>query len=62
MDDIEDRANKWAEEYISHWDMPESYDKWKDSLIAAYLAGSSQTQADYVAHYEGARIKSHGVN
>jgi len=51
MADIEDRAAKWAEEYIRDNDMPEWYEAWKDSLITAYLAGSQQTQKDYVEHF-----------
>ena len=42
--DIEDRAEKWAEENTGCE---------AEALIAveAYLAGSAQTQADYAAHY-----------
>ena len=54
MADIEERAEKWAEDYIRDNDMPEWYGAWKDSLIAAYLAGSAQTQEDYVQY-----IKDH---
>lgn len=51
MADIEERADKWADEHIRDNDMPEYYEAWKESLIAAYLAGSAQTQKDYGEHY-----------
>jgi len=40
--DIKDRAEKWALEYRGMCDCPRRQD-----LVAAYLAGSAQTQADY---------------
>jgi hypothetical protein len=49
MADIEERADKWAEDYIRDNDMPEWYETWKDTLITAYLAGVAQTQKDYTA-------------
>jgi hypothetical protein len=44
--DIDERAEKWAREYLGMCDCPRRQD-----LIAAYLAGSAQTQADYAKHY-----------
>ncbi|HEY6018467.1 MAG TPA: hypothetical protein VIY48_00770 [Candidatus Paceibacterota bacterium] len=48
--DIEDRAAKWADSHIETSDHPADclHDARQD-LIAAYLAGSAQTQADYAA-------------
>ena len=48
MADIEERAEKWAREYDrEHYDEIQGYGE--ADLIAAYLAGSAQTQADYAA-------------
>lgn len=44
--DIEDRARKWVDE-----NFPDAWEVAKTILIAAYLAGSAQTQADYSKHY-----------
>lgn len=52
MADIEERAEKWARDY-GREQGTSTPDFGADDLIAAYLAGSAQTQADYVAHYEG---------
>jgi hypothetical protein len=49
MADIEERAEKWAEDYIMDNDMPGRYKTWKNSLVTAYLAGVAQTQKDYTA-------------
>ena len=46
--DIEDRAAKWAREY-DPGDDTDPYGFTEQDLIAAYLAGSAQTQADYTA-------------
>ena len=43
--DIEERAEKWAREYAP---IPGAEFNGHD-LVAAYLAGSAQTQADYAA-------------
>lgn len=43
MADIEERAEEWARERIAG-------SLGVDDLIAAYLAGSEQTRADYAAH------------
>lgn len=50
--DIEERAEKWADDWANDPfnDCPGRSNR--DDLIEAYLAGSAQTQADYVAHYE----------
>ena len=54
MADIEERAEKWAKEYEA--ELEEKLPSWTGfnvaDLIAAYLAGSAQTQRDYVAHYK----------
>jgi len=53
--DIEDRAEKWAAEYIEKHQLDEAnitYIGIENVLTEAYLAGSAQTQRDYVAHYE----------
>jgi hypothetical protein len=50
MMDIEERAEKWAREYArEHAYGVVGFSE--ADLIAAYLAGSAQTQADYVEHY-----------
>jgi hypothetical protein len=49
--DIEERAEKWADTWIAendHGNVDCLCDA-KPDLIAAYLAGSAQTQADYTA-------------
>jgi hypothetical protein len=56
--DIEERAERWARDHV-----PTRLDgatlasnlviQWTELLRDAYLAGSAQTQRDYVAHYEG---------
>ena len=51
--DIEERAEKWAKEYEAEKRLPSWTGFDVADLIAAYLAGSAQTQRDYVAHYEG---------
>lgn len=43
--DIEERAGKWAREYKSEYSDVEGFAE--ADLIAAYLAGSAQTQRDY---------------
>jgi len=53
MADIEERAEKWVDEY-SHGGVIKgaACEKgWRADLIAAYLAGSAQTQRDYVADF-----------
>lgn len=53
MADIEERAEKFIrDEYLQdpHSD-GEIYNA--ADMINAYLAGATQAQADYVAHYEG---------
>lgn len=49
--DIEERAEKWAREYVIGNGLWTLYEDRVQALIAAYLAGVSQTQADYSAHY-----------
>jgi hypothetical protein len=44
--DIEDRAAKWARDYAREQGTY-TPDFGEDDLIAAYLAGSAQTQRDY---------------
>lgn len=51
MADIEERAEKWAREHAKEQDS-ELLSWLEPHLVAAYLAGSAQTQKDYVAHYE----------
>jgi hypothetical protein len=50
MADIEERAEKWAREKLAE----EHADSYLEGvfpwLVAAYLAGSAQTQKDYTAH------------
>jgi hypothetical protein len=47
---IEERAEKWAAEYIGEFDPHiETQDQLKLNLIDAYLAGSAQAQRDYTA-------------
>lgn len=52
MASIEERAEKWAREYEEQANLPAYTGFATEDLIAAYLAGSAQTQRDYVAHYE----------
>jgi hypothetical protein len=48
MADIEERAEKWAREHAEEQDSDQL--RWLEPhLVAAYLAGSAQTQADYSA-------------
>lgn len=49
--DIEERAEKWAEEYIRRAYNDSKDTSFKLDLIQAYLAGSEQTQKDYVDHF-----------
>lgn len=51
MADIEERAEKWAREHERDFDSYCLYSQRIAALTAAYLAGSAQTQADYVAHF-----------
>lgn len=53
---IEERAEKWAREHARDNDLTDFGPGIQEELITAYLAGSSQTQADYAKHYEGKRI------
>jgi hypothetical protein len=50
--DIEDRAERWAREFLAEvndvpWPPGRGPLLNSEALIAAYLAGSAQTQADY---------------
>jgi hypothetical protein len=45
--DIEDRAERWAREYSDGHKSADVEGFSVDDLIAAYLAGSAQTQKDY---------------
>jgi hypothetical protein len=46
--DIEERAEKWAQEYIAEYDPHiQTQDQLRLNLVDAYLAGSAQTQRDY---------------
>ena len=57
MADIEELADRWAREYIGEHDPHiETQEQLRLNLIDAYLAGSAQTQRDYVAHYEGGSL------
>jgi hypothetical protein len=49
--DIEDRAERWAREHEQQNDLSDFGPGVTEHLIAAYLAGSAQTQADYTKHY-----------
>lgn len=51
MATIEERAEKWVEEYMIGKDYIQT--SWKRDLIAAYLAGSAQTQKDYLNSQHG---------
>lgn len=59
--DIEERAEKWAREYLAQVNdlLPSPPGRGpilkSADLIAAYLAGSAQTQADYTAAIPGAQ-------
>lgn len=46
---IEDRAEKWARERTQQNDLSDFGPGVEEELMAAYLAGSAQTQADYSA-------------
>lgn len=48
--DIEERAEKWAREHAATHDLSDYGPGIEEELIAAYLAGSAQTQADYAEH------------
>lgn len=49
MATIEERAEKWAHEYMVSETVRDDLTSYEQDLIAAYLAGSAQTQADYSA-------------
>lgn len=49
--DIEERAERWARKHAQENDLSDYGPGIEEELIAAYLAGSAQTQRDYVAHY-----------
>jgi hypothetical protein len=54
--DIEDRAEKWARDHaptrLNGIDQPpEHHHQLVEIIRDAYLAGSAQTQKDYVAHF-----------
>ena len=55
--DIEERAEKWAktglDELGFHSEGPYSIQEMKEACIQAYLAGSAQTQKDYIEHFMG---------
>ena len=56
MTDIEERAAKYA---LGRYDVTvDSYTRadMQREIILAYLAGSAQTQRDYVAYYEGRHV------
>jgi len=55
--DIEERAEKWARDNWPDeaYEGPYSLQEVREACAEAYLAGSAQTQADYVAHYGGGR-------
>lgn len=48
--DIEERAEKWAKIYLTEDHDDKTHE---EDLVAAYLAGSQQTQKDYLAHFMG---------
>ena len=43
--DIEERAEKWADNWLSDPQYPDK--TMRESLIAAYLAGVNQVRSDY---------------
>jgi hypothetical protein len=45
--DIEDRAERWAREHAAETDLTDFGPGIHEELVAAYLAGSAQTQRDY---------------
>lgn len=47
--DIEERAEKWVNKYLAEHPNHFIYDHNRLDMIQAYLAGSAQTQADYLA-------------
>lgn len=54
--DIEERAEKYARDHVpTRLDgeplEPRLIRQWAELLRDAYLAGSQQTQADYVSHF-----------
>jgi len=51
--DIEERAEKWAREHAAENDLSDFGPGIEEELVKAYLAGSAQTQKDYVAHFLG---------
>lgn len=51
--DIDDRAEKWADAHSVDVQRLEEF--FREDLVAAYLAGSAQTQRDYTAHYAAER-------
>ena len=53
MADIEERAEEWASDYEMNNDLTDFGPGIAEVLVIAYLAGSAQTQRDYVAYYEG---------
>jgi len=56
MTDIEERAAKYA---LGRYDVTvDSYTRaeMQREIILAYLAGSAQTQRDYIAYYEGRHV------
>lgn len=57
MTDIEERAKKWTDEYLSDQEFPEGYEDLAQALIAAYLAGAGQVAVGYsvVFSYRGQR-------
>jgi hypothetical protein len=48
--DIEDRAEKWLAEHVYCDPGDKNLMYTSDDMIAAYLAGAAQTQADYTKH------------
>jgi hypothetical protein len=48
--DIGERAEKWAREHTQANDLSDFGPGIEEELIAAYLAGSQQTQADYASY------------
>lgn len=58
MADIEERAEKYAEDHaptrLDGTQLPPRHHHQLVEIVRdAYLAGSAQTQQDYAAHYEG---------
>ena len=52
MPGIEERAEKWAHDYVSEHAYGIVGFGYQD-LVNAYLAGAAQTQKDYTAHDNG---------